>query len=214
MDSSTLLCRTPTGDSEVAVPASGLSITQRRILTLLDTPARLGELPLGPSIDAERLCREVHRLAQAGLIASAAVVADPAGAANAATLGRLGAPRLLRGVRVLVLTLAVVALAWAGWRFSAASSSIDPRTPARAAAKATVPSVAAPAATPEPPVIATRILRGDPSDRYRDAPKDAQNSTAAKATPSATHAGAAAMSARARCAHRSTKLPSVRARCP
>ena len=100
VDSSTLLCRTPTGDSEVAVPASGLSITQRRILTLLDTPARLGELPLGPSIDAERLCREAHRLAQAGLIASAAVVADPADAANAATLRRLGPPRLPRGVLV------------------------------------------------------------------------------------------------------------------
>ena len=64
MDSSKVLRRTPAGDSEVAVPASGLSITQRRILTLLDTPARLDDLAVGQALDPERLCREALRLAR------------------------------------------------------------------------------------------------------------------------------------------------------
>ena len=82
MDSSALLRRTPAGDSEVAIPANGLSLTQRRILTLLDTPVRLSDLPVGPAVDPVRLEREALRLAQAGLVAWGAGATSPV-AANA-----------------------------------------------------------------------------------------------------------------------------------
>lgn len=162
MDSSTLLRRTAAGDAEVAVPANGLSLTQRRILTLLETPNRLADLPVGPTLDADRLQREALRLAQAGLVAidtpAVANAADAAGAANDAGRFTLARARVLK---MALLSIAFVPLAIAGWRFAPAPAP-DPGSHARAVTKPAVSPAAAPVPTPDPPVIATRVLRSEP----------------------------------------------------
>ena len=120
MDSSKVLRRTPAGDSEVAVPANGLSITQRRILTLLDTPARLDDLAVGQALDPERLCREALRLAHAGLIAyDVPVTADAAPLEEAATGVRLGGPRPALRAALALSAIAAGALVWTGWQYAA-----------------------------------------------------------------------------------------------
>jgi hypothetical protein len=166
VDSTTLLRRTPAGDAEVAVPASGLSITQRRVLTLLATPRTLGELPLAPGLDAARLRREAVRLAQAGLIScEATATAEIARAANAAVAGAPPVRGFAHKASAVALTIAVGVLVWGGWRLSAAPHA-ERKPPAITAKLGTrdAPS----AALPEPPVIATRVLRGDPQERAKD----------------------------------------------
>lgn len=164
MDSSTLLRRTPAGDSEVAAPANGLSITQRRILTLLDTPARFGDLPLGRALDDDRLRREVLRLAQAGLLACEMQVVTAAGpdATRSAAVLKRSTTGLTRRLSVILMAVAAVPLVWIGWQSSANPEvSIARGTQAGATHKA-VSKAAASTAVPEPRVIATRVLR-DPA---------------------------------------------------
>ena len=173
MDPSTLLRRTPAGDDEVARPANGLSITQRRILTLLDAPERLGELPLGSAIDGERVQREAIRLARAGLIVCEMQgSAHDAIAANAPEVRRPAMP-LARAIGAITIAAIAGAVAWTGWQFSAPPSTAD-AAPASTSVKPVAinptPAVA------EPAVFATRVLRGDPR-----APKAAAETAAAQA---------------------------------
>lgn len=180
MDSSKVLRRTPAGDSEVAVPASGLSITQRRILTLLDTPARLDDLAVGQALDPERLCREALRLARAGLIAyDVPVTADAAPLKEAATGVRLGEPRPALRAALALSAIAAGALVWTGWQYAAqrgpsAGSHIE-RT-----AKPAAPDRVAPVASPEAVAIATRVLRGEIPEQSRDALRETRAPPAAK----------------------------------
>lgn len=158
MDSSTLLRRTPAGDDEIARPANGLSITQRRILTLLDAPERLGELPLGSGIDGERVHREAARLARAGLIVCETQGnAHEAVAANAADVRRSGMP-FARPLVALTMLAIVGAVVWLGWKFSAPPAANAVRA-STAAKPVTMNAAPAPA---EPTVFATRVLRSDP----------------------------------------------------
>ena len=178
MDKSTLLRRTPAGDAEVRAPATGLSVTQRRILTLLDTPRRVRDLPVGPMVNTARLTRDAARLNQAGLVVYERAGADALQAANAGSLTPPPGP-IVRPVYLLLGIVAVSALVWVGWRFQAA-----PASSADARARAGTASAAIPAgqsATPDPPVIATRVLRSDPGKEVR-----------AKSTPAAFDAGASA----------------------
>jgi hypothetical protein len=160
VDSSTLLRRTPAGDDEVARPANGLSITQRRILTLLDAPGRLGELPLGPGIDGERVQREAARLARAGLIVGEIQGnAREAIAANAPEHRRPGMS-LARTVGAIAMLAIVGAVVWVGWQFSAPPATADgPR--ASTSIKTKPVKVNATPAPAEPAVFATRVLRSD-----------------------------------------------------
>ena len=167
VDSTTLLRRTPAGDAEAAVPAGGLSITQRRILTLLATPRRLGELPLAPGLDAARLRRETLRLAQAGLVScEATAMAEIAHAANAVLAGEPPMHGFAHRASALALAIAVGALVWGSWRLSATPHA-DAKSQA-VGAKSGSGNVAS-AALPEPPVIATRVLRGDSQERAKEA---------------------------------------------
>ena len=180
MDSSKVLRRTPAGDSEVAVPANGLSITQRRILTLLDTPARLDDLAVGQALDPERLCREALRLAHAGLIAyDVPVTADAAPVEEAATGVRLGGPRPALRAALALSAIAAGALVWTGWQYAAqrgpsAGSHIE-RT-AKPAASDRVAAVA----SPEVVAIATRVLRGEIPEQSRDVTRETRAPPAAK----------------------------------
>jgi hypothetical protein len=186
VDSSTLLRRTPAGDSEVALPAKGLSLTQRRILTLLDTPVRLGELAVGPSFDEVRLQREASRLAEAGLVAyDAPAVCAPAANDASDAYARLRAP-LSGRLPVLLLALAGLALAWGGWRLAAVPPArADAKAHSRSAAM-TSANIVAPVASPDPPVIATRVLRSEPSERNRDSAKDSRASASSRPSPPAS----------------------------
>ena len=156
-----MLRRTPAGDDEVARPANGLSITQRRILTLLDAPGRLGELPLGSGIDGERVQREAGRLARAGLIVCEIQGnAHKAIAANAPELRRPGMP-LARALGAVTMLAIVGAVVWVGWQFSAPRVTAD--GPRASTSEKTKPvRINATPAPAEPAVFATRVLRSDP----------------------------------------------------
>ena len=156
MDSSTLLRRTPAGDDEIARPANGLSITQRRILTLLDAPGRLGELPLGSGIDGERVQREATRLARAGLIVCE--IRGNANAANAAEIRRPGSA-LARPLGAIAMVAIAGFVVWVGWQFSAPPAAADKARAATAAKPVRINPTPTPA---EPAVFATRVLRSDP----------------------------------------------------
>lgn len=178
VDSSTLLRRTPAGDDEVARPANGLSITQRRILTLLDAPGRLGELPLGSGIDGERMQREAARLARAGLIVfETQGNAHKAVAANAADLRRSGMP-LARPLAAIAMLAVVGAIVWVGRQFSAPPAAANGPRASTSVKPVRINAEPVPA---EPPVFATRVLRSDPRPAA-PSPK-APTETAAAAAP-------------------------------
>lgn len=148
------------------VPASGLSVTQRRILTLLDSPARLGDLQLGRSLDAGRLAHDAVRLRHAGLIVCE-TTRDTGGvaAANAATMHAPKRP-LARPLPIAVALIAASVVVWTGWRYNASvAPPSDSRRHARTAPTAIVPMTPAPETSNDPPVIATRVLKGDIVDR-------------------------------------------------
>jgi TonB family protein len=189
--SSTILRRTPAGEAELAAPAQGLSLTQRRFLTLLDTSCDFGQMRLRHTGDPEKFARDLARLAQIGLVACE-TPAMPETADPVTESVRLGAPRFARGLPFALLPIVVGVIAWLAWQQRApppaakAGDSVTSRSPAAA--------IRAPTAdTPEPAPIATRTLRGDPAERPR-APKEAQaarvasRNTEAKA-PAAEPAG-------------------------
>ena len=148
----------------------------RRILTLLDAPGRLGELPLGSGIDGERVHREAARLARAGLIVCQTQGnAHEAVAANAADVRRSGIP-LARVLAALAMLAIVGPVVWLGRQFSAPPVAAD-AVPASTAAKP-VSMNAAPAPA-EPTVFATRVLRSDPRPPAPPPRTPAETSTAA-----------------------------------
>lgn len=183
MDTATLLCRTPSGDAELAVPSRGLSITQRRILTLLDTPASVGEIAKRHQFDRDWLDRDVARLAHSGLVGAQRPPEGAAPTIDALATIRLGGPALAR--RILVVIVAA-ALAGVGWHYAAPSAPESSRAHAGAVAPPTDVAAASAASSPapEPAAIATRVLRGDIPDRTRDAAR-ANAATAAVHAPKA-----------------------------
>jgi hypothetical protein len=93
---STIVTRTAAGSAELALPAHGLSLTQRRFLTLLDMSCSVDELAHRHPTDAARLARDVTRLAQLGLVACDAPIAargsiSPPIAADASIPAPIGA---------------------------------------------------------------------------------------------------------------------------
>ncbi|CAG1011293.1 Protein TonB [Rhizobiaceae bacterium] len=91
LDPATLCARTAAGDAELAAPRHGLALAQRRLLSLLDAPVGIDELAGRPGVVAERLERDLSRLAECRLIEVHAPTArvtagraDAAGAAGAA----------------------------------------------------------------------------------------------------------------------------------
>ena len=162
--------RTRAGDAELATPSHGLSLTQRRILTLLDTPATLGDLARRHALDAARVERDAARLRLAGLIDD---VAPAVVAIAAATPVRLGAP-LARRLPLALLPIVAGALAWAAWQHLAPPAGSDsPRARRAAAVPAAEGKVTTPMA-PEPVPIATRVLRGSAPERPHETAKEAR----------------------------------------
>ena len=176
---STVVRRTDAGSAELAAPAQGLSLAQRRFLTLLDTACTVDEFAQRHHWEADKLGRDVARLATLGLVACGepAPANDPVAtdaaneAAPRAPAVRLGAPRMAKRIALLAVPLAIAALVWIGWQ---QWSTSDDRGGAPALSKAknatSAPTPDPAAADPQP--IATRVLRSDPAERSRDAAKD------------------------------------------
>jgi hypothetical protein len=69
VQSSTVVRRTDAGSAELAAPAHGLSLTQRRFLTLLDTSCTVDQLAARHPAEARKFERDITRLAELGLVA-------------------------------------------------------------------------------------------------------------------------------------------------
>jgi TonB family protein len=169
VQSSTVVRRTDAGSAELAAPAHGLSLTQRRFLTLLDTSCTVDQLAARHPAEARKFERDITRLAELGLVACDVPPPEnePIETPMAAPV-RLGNPGLVRRLPLVLLPLAA-ALAWAAWHQWAAPTA---HSPAHGATADTVSATAQPqpdrpSANPEP--IATRVLKSDPAERTRDA---------------------------------------------
>lgn len=159
MDSSTIVARTAAGNAELAAAAHGLSLTQRRFLTLLDTACTLDALALRHPVAPGKIERDVARLAQLGLVTGPTPVAANSDLPPAATV-RLGAPVRARRPYYALLSLVAAALVWAGWQHLAPPLAPDAQgAPSRVAARVPVPM------SVDPAPIAIRVLRADPGDR-------------------------------------------------
>ena len=193
MRSSTVVIRTEAGSAELAVPAHGLSLTQRRFLTLLDTSCTLEELALRHPAAAEKLERDVSRLVDLGLVVCDHAANDAAQpddvAANDSLAGETKSQRqepapqhiaLMRSSRVrrIAWTLIPVAVAIAAWAIWQSTSVPTLGGPSRARASQPAKNAGAGAQPADLDVtpIATRVLKGDP-ERPRDASKDARAGT-------------------------------------
>src|SRR5664279_4985701 len=58
-DPSTLCARTSAGEEELATPTRGLALGQRRVLTLLQSPAAVAELAQKHHLEPEKLARDL-----------------------------------------------------------------------------------------------------------------------------------------------------------
>lgn len=125
------------------------------------------------------LTRDAAQLQKAGLIVFDTVDGAPRTAANAESVVQPPARPLANPLTIAVVTVAASVLVWAGWHFSAAPPVERARTGVSGAPAAII--AAPPVSTAEPPVIATRVLRGD----ARDATKDARGASARTSTPAA-----------------------------
>ena len=180
--------RTPAGNAELATPSNGLSLAQRRFLTLLDTPASLSDVARRHALDPVRLDRDAARLRLAGLIED---VAPGPVAATAVAPVRLGAPPLARRVLLALLPVAAGVLAWAAWQHLTPAGGTDgTRVRRTAIVPATSDGKISTPAPAEPVPIATRVLRSTP-ERSKEPPapgKAAEPAAAQRVETSATHA--------------------------
>ncbi|HJU21114.1 MAG TPA: TonB family protein [Casimicrobiaceae bacterium] len=190
MRSSTVVARTEAGSAELAVPAHGLSLTQRRFLTLLDTSCTLDELALRHPAAAEKLERDVSRLVDLGLVVCDHAANDATQAEHVAVNDSLAgepktareeaAPRhvarigMSRGRRIawMLIPAAIVMIAWTVWQSSSAPT-LGGQARARASQSAKDASATTQPTDLDVAPIATRVLKGDP-ERPRDASKDAR----------------------------------------
>jgi hypothetical protein len=67
-DSSKLCARTTAGEAELAMPSQGLSLGQRRVLTLLQNPVAVDELARQHRLEPENLARDLTHLADLRLV--------------------------------------------------------------------------------------------------------------------------------------------------
>ncbi|HEY5308982.1 MAG TPA: hypothetical protein VIK97_10770, partial [Casimicrobiaceae bacterium] len=89
LDPATLCARTAAGEAEIAVATNGLSLSQRRVLSLLEDPAAFDELADRHRMEPVKLSRDLTRLAELRLIVlQEPSLPSPAVPANATLVGR------------------------------------------------------------------------------------------------------------------------------
>jgi TonB family protein len=183
VQSSTVVRRTDAGSAELGAPAHGLSLTQRRFLTLLDTSCTVDELAVRHPAEAQKFERDLARLAELGLVACS--VPRPANEVIGAPVVvpvRLGAPGLVRRLPLILLPLAA-ALAWAAWHQWAPAAGESPGHGVRANVVPTTTHEPREVRSADPEPIATRVLKGDPAERTRDAAKELRGQPKAAERP-------------------------------
>jgi hypothetical protein len=180
VDSSTIVQRTAAGNAELASAAHGLSLTQRRYLTLLDSSCSIDALALRHPAEPEKFERDVHRLLELGLVACVAPLAAVGKASPVTPLVARGSPAFAGRLPHALLALAVVAIAWAGWHSLAPRTASVASMPGTSASRARAAAPDAPSVDPQP--IAVRVLRGDPVDRTRETGKEPRSGSAAART--------------------------------
>jgi len=175
-DSSTLCARTSAGEAELATPRQGLSLGQRRVLTLLQSPVAVDELAQQHRLEPEKLARDLTRLAELRLvllqgpsIPSApppAPVPIRASTKEPASMAPVVIGRSARRTSTLALAagaaLAVAAGIWYGTRASPAPAE-TPKTSVTGTAVAPAPAALAPAPTP-PDATAVSAVAADTSN--------------------------------------------------
>ena len=191
MNASSPITRTAAGVQELAVPSHGLSLTQRRVLTLLDTPGSLSDLQVRTGSDVARLERDLARLAEIGLVESesAGSPIQPGNREVPVATARPGASRRSLGIAGAVVAIGAATIVWMGWPDGtrAPAAAAKPGTAVAAVPVAPVASASDasgaihPAATDlrptppppavpgdEPAAIATTVLDGRTALRPRD----------------------------------------------
>jgi len=189
-DSSTLCARTTAGEAELATPSQGLSLGQRRVLTLLQNPIAVDELAQQHRLEPEKLARDLTRLADLRLVvlqgpsipstpppapvrlrATAKEAASMAPVVIGRSARRTSSLPLVGGVGVLVLAAGI----WYGTRANPApaeapgSTATAPAAAPAPVALATNPTptaanavnAVAAEASPAPPVPATALVLRD-----------------------------------------------------
>ena len=143
-DPSTICARTAAGESELALARQGLSVVQRRLLSLLNSPSVLSELIDEHRLDPARVERDLVRLRDTGLITlhaptsaapppaspplpaspsrPAATSRAPAGVSSSAPVAGAAATVVIGGgatsrpaIRRAAIVVALVVLAGGGW---------------------------------------------------------------------------------------------------
>jgi len=159
-DPSTLCARTSAGDAELAIPRLGLSLGQRRILSLLQDPTAIDELAQKHRLDPDKLARDLSRLAELRVVVlhGPGIASDPVSVA--AQVSTKAAPSMApvvighSSLRLRTLTLAAGAAAIvlaAGIWYGTHTSESTPPTP-RFPANAPGPKPIATAPAPTLPV--------------------------------------------------------------
>ena len=183
LDSSTLCARTSAGEAELATARQGLSLGQRRVLTLVQNPVAVDELAQEHRLEPDKLARDLTRLAELHLIVlqGPTIVPEPAAVAPESRapqpesmapviIGhgtrRLPALPLVAGATALLLAVGV----WYGTRTSGSTTAI-PQPPVASStfaptASAPAPSRPLPTTTNDAVPVAlapgfTTVLRGN-----------------------------------------------------
>ncbi len=193
MHASIVVTRTPAGNAELANPAHGLSLAQRRFLTLLDTSCSVEELAARQRGDASKVERDLARLASLGLVACAAPAANddqapvtphddariaaandehaPGDALSTVVTVRLGSRAATWRLVYVAAAVGVAVAGFIAWHVLGPSGSPPPASDPKPRHVIPPPTPVTPA-TPEP--IATKVLMGDtPGVKTRETAKEA-----------------------------------------
>ena len=162
-DSSVLCARTSAGEAELALASQGLSLGQRRVLTLLQNPAAVDELAQNHRLEPDKLARDLTRLAELHLVVlqGPTLVQEPAATAPAAPALGVSAPAFsnidgkVRRRATLPLAAGAAALVLAVGAWYVTRTSEQPIAIPRPPVVATAPSAMASAPSPTPLVAAT-----------------------------------------------------------
>jgi TonB family protein len=163
-DSSTLCARTSAGEAELSTPSQGLSLGQRRVLTLIQNPIAVDELAQQHRLEPEKLARDLTRLADLRLVvlqgtalpsAPAPVPDRPIPQVETAAMAPIVIGRGTRRAFTMPLAAGAAALLlaagiWYGTRAVPAPTEASKSTPAPTAATPTAAPVAL-ATLPTPP---------------------------------------------------------------
>lgn len=128
-DPTSACARTAAGDAELSLPALGLSLGQRRLLTLLQSPAAAAELAQKYQLEPVRLERDLTRLADLHLVErqGAAIASPPAAVPDGGSMTPVvigGSPRRVPAKALAAGTVALLVATgiWYGTRSGEPSS--------------------------------------------------------------------------------------------